>query len=103
MKSKLDPTFKLNWINALKSGEYEKGKSILHDSKRNTYCCLGVVCAMNDIRTGLNSYIFEHMDPKNKIPRLLIGAGPDIVSDLVNLNDNNETWDEVIKYIEKNL
>ena len=33
----------MKWINALRSGEYKQGPSLLHNTDANTYCCLGVL------------------------------------------------------------
>lgn len=52
MKSKLDtttplklkPEVKTEWLNALRSGEYEQGTGSL--CKDGKYCCLGVLCEL---------------------------------------------------------
>lgn len=35
------------WVKALRSGEYEQGKSQLRNKFDNTYCCLGVLCEIS--------------------------------------------------------
>ena len=32
------------WITALRSGDYKQARGMLADRKRETYCCLGVLC-----------------------------------------------------------
>ena len=39
----MKPDIADRWVAALRSGEYEQGRSVLR-STDNTYCCLGVLC-----------------------------------------------------------
>lgn len=39
---------KQQWIDALLNGEYEKGVTTLNNVKNNTYCCLGVLCKLQN-------------------------------------------------------
>lgn len=32
------------WLEALRSGDYQQGRQVLHNREANTYCCLGVAC-----------------------------------------------------------
>lgn len=54
----MDPEIKKLWIEALRSDDYEQGKSYLHsisnvgDDKEHRYCCLGVLCEIA-IKQGL--------------------------------------------------
>ena len=34
------------WAEALESGEYKQGRTLLHNAKTNEYCCLGVLCEL---------------------------------------------------------
>lgn len=38
----MNPDIKKKWLTALRSGEYEQGKSFLHND--GEFCCLGVLC-----------------------------------------------------------
>ena len=31
------------WVKALRSGKYKQGTNVLHNTRNNTYCCLGVL------------------------------------------------------------
>lgn len=42
----MNPDVKRQWVEALRSGEYAQGRSVLHDVATDTYCCLGVLCAL---------------------------------------------------------
>lgn len=37
---------KTKWLEALRSGEYEQGRGCLHREDNNSFCCLGVLCAI---------------------------------------------------------
>lgn len=54
----LDINDKTKWVNALRSGEYQQGKAVLHNPTQDTYCCLGVLCEV----TGRE---FKAVDPGN--------------------------------------
>lgn len=48
---KMDPGVKALWLEALRSGKYEQGNSVLRTAD-GKYCCLGVLCdiaAMNGV------------------------------------------------------
>lgn len=40
----MDAQIKAQWVAALRSGEYQQGKHVLHNVDENTFCCLGVLC-----------------------------------------------------------
>jgi hypothetical protein len=44
MTRKMNPEIKTRWIEALRSGDYKQGKSILHNIYTDEFCCLGVLC-----------------------------------------------------------
>lgn len=37
------------WQKALLSGQYKQGQESLYSEEENTYCCLGVACAIEDV------------------------------------------------------
>jgi len=39
----MNPEIKQLWLDALRSGKYQQGKSLLRPTENN-YCCLGVLC-----------------------------------------------------------
>lgn len=100
--SKLPKAFKAKWLKALKSGKYKKGKDRLKDAEGG-FCCLGVACAM----TGMSHFGDKQVISEfyRKVPKILRGCANDnaIVEWLVFLNDNNNTFEPVINYIEENL
>jgi hypothetical protein len=48
----MNKTVKKAWVRALRSDEYEQGRSGLHDPAANTFCCLGVLCDLHAKKTG---------------------------------------------------
>jgi hypothetical protein len=40
----MDAELKAKWVAALRSGEYEQARGMLHDEQHGGYCCLGVLC-----------------------------------------------------------
>jgi len=46
---KMDPEVKANWLKALRSGEYEQGRSLLYNAVDGKYCCLGVLAKINNM------------------------------------------------------
>lgn len=49
----LKPEIKQRWVEALRSGEYKKGKYQLKNSY-GEFCCLGVLCDLHSKETGEN-------------------------------------------------
>lgn len=103
-ENKLPPDFKAKWVAALRSGEYEQGRSNLHWGGK--FCCLGVACVVASIPlVNLNNWslIPNHKEFK-EIPEILHdGYGDDVGLKLAAMNDNNKSFTEIAQYIEENL
>lgn len=116
----MDKNVKLKWLEALKSGEYQKGTGYLRD-KEDKFCCLGVLC---NLLKDESDYDWNTADVADKVYcftpnngmadsfnwwgvplqiRQKIYFTKEHETELVSLNDNHPTWDEVIEYIEKEL
>jgi hypothetical protein len=119
----MNPEIKKQWVDALRSGEYEQGRGQLCDSD-NKYCCLGVLSELaaragvvEKVQTGINdSYRYggdaSLMPGKvaewaeydsagiwGKLPAEARGVVPE--SDLVGLNDSgNYTFEQIADVIE---
>ncbi len=121
----MNPEIKKLWLTALKSGEYKKGKASLKWIT-NSYCCLGVLCDLYRKEKVEGEWILEYADKKfyfkiggdsldNYLPdKVQKWAGLDShnpkinwtikfkqINCLAQLNDETETFDEVIKVIEE--
>lgn len=101
--NKLPQEFKEKWVAALKSGDYKQGKMRLHNQEENTYCCLGVLCAITGVESSRDEYIWGF--PEEQIPVMLQGnrSNP-VVNNLVRMNDRyGKSFSEIADYIEQNL
>jgi hypothetical protein len=108
----MNQEIKKKWLIALKSDKYEKGKHFLF--KDNKYCCLGVLCDIYAIEYKLDNTQIKLLsnDNENKIlsSEVVCWSGlneknpslyfPNLTS-IAEINDNSETFEEVIKIIEE--
>ncbi len=114
--NKLPKAFKNKWLKALRSGDYPKGVSHLKAKENGiyTYCCLGVVgelCGVKGLTKPEDCEMLDftrnsNMRGKTKVPLILQGSSADgecIAVQLATLNDKSDTFEPVIKWIEKNL
>lgn len=109
----LDKETKEKWLTALRSGEFKKGRIYLRD-KEDNYCCLGVLCELNDRPKQLHgdggySYdgILCNLTKTNPLYDILGDYGTfngfniDKHNSLAGINDNTDTFENVIEVIEK--
>lgn len=98
------------WIEALRSGRYEQGRSALCDSGR--YCCLGVGCEVLEVEKNQRPYSnlirFGKQDRADFAPTELMdllglryssGTGKD-GRDLADMNDRGLSFSEIADAIE---
>lgn len=96
----LNPEFKKKWVEALRSGHFKQGKGSMHWAHKNTYCCLGVLCKINNLNI---SY---------EVVRNRIGLTEDQIQKCIDLNDNrndrlgneigNKSFEFIADFIEEN-
>lgn len=108
----MNPEIKAKWLEKLKSNEYKKGKWRLRNAA-NQYCCLGVLIDVMDpdkwVATPGCNWAYSKEDHSNEgyeLPlELCLKASLPVnnMGELAHLNDNNETFAEVVKYIEDKL
>lgn len=120
----MDTKLKKNWLQALKSGDYVKGKNVLK-STEGTYCCLGVLADLliaeydntywidgtevTETECTCPVFIFQGDKQDAYVTGFddkifsLTGLNYDVQRELIHLNDGADIWDEVIEYIEKEL
>jgi hypothetical protein len=96
----MDAQLKSKWVAALRSGNYQQGKTVLYHPKHETYCCLGVLCVVHgDSLSKLAhacttniTWFDTGLDDKQ---RSLLGD---------TMNDSEgKSFAEIADYIEKNL
>lgn len=89
------------WIEALRSGVYKQGKGNLYDPDNKTYCCLGVLCVVNDFPVLKEGKV---VDGVNNTPR---GLG-DLLdfyqrNRLANINDHgSNSFEYIAGYLMRN-
>lgn len=109
------------WLEALRSGEYEQGRSALANTN-DEYCCLGVLCqlAVNNgvpikvkkVQSGLGP-VKSYDDAKYLLPQSvqewagLESSNPvvqgDIGTNLADMNDRRYSFDAIARVIEEEL
>lgn len=95
---------KRKWVRALRSGEYEKGAGFLGDSRG--YCCLGVLaCEMVPELANADGKITvsENVHYLPDDLTLLYGLNRQDAGTLANINDDADSFEPVIEWIEDNL
>ena len=104
----MKPEIKAQWLAALRSGDYQQGKSLLHYEDR--FCCLGVLCDLYAKDTG-NTWESDglaytmHGSDQMLPPQAQEWAGLGVFNpmDLAGRNDNGATFEELAEVIEENL
>lgn len=105
------------WVAALRSGEYQQGRHILHGTGR--FCCLGVLCDIYGLGETTEQRIRQVTSSVCRVynnPVLTEFAGLDkhvnvsekgyeLLEDvLINMNDMDfKSFEEIADYIEKEL
>jgi len=107
---------KTKWLEALRSGYYNKGKHLL--SSENKYCCLGVLCEIQSrphylrfdgvlkydgSATNLESQnpLFNMLGSHGQFKGFAIIHKTEECYNLASINDYSDTFDDVIEVIEK--
>jgi hypothetical protein len=74
---------KKQWVEALRSGKYRRGKSLLSPDGK-TFCCLGVLCEINNVKfaIGITAFLPEKFEREVGLPR-------EIQEQLASLNDGD--------------
>ncbi len=100
---------KQEWVDALRSGNYQQRSGSLYDSYYDAYCCLGVLCEIKgrnvrentDLRKLFPEPEFTDHDNWHVPPQWLDYR---IQSQLVALNDSSRhKFPAIADWIEKNL
>jgi hypothetical protein len=113
---RLPKKFATEWLEALRSGEYKQGEGFLYQQEKNSFCCLGVACAIQypkhylvDNEGHFHAGIIEKREDQlkydlKKIPFELKGSASNnnLVSILTGMNDDGNDFLEIADWIEKN-
>lgn len=115
-KYQLPKNFAIQWVNALRSGEYQQTQEIL--AKMNdgvcSYCCLGVagkirhldsrdLCKYGELaELSQNEDDYDDLTEIYGIPKALISG--DLKTVLIDLNDNKGlSFEAIADFIEQNV
>lgn len=94
------------WIDALRSNEFKQGQNLLYNGEKDTYCCLGVACALagipkSDLQgNALSVFLPGECRSISNIVYYKLGLNDDHIIDLVDMNDKGSSFDEIANYIE---
>lgn len=111
----MDKRIKKLWVEALRSGEYKKGKGALRANGK--FCCLGVLCNLHaqehpEIaaqQTLKNTYMGHQELPPDevykwaKLDKYDIVVIGDISNEIALHNDNGASFKKIAKAIEEQL
>lgn len=107
---------KEDWLAALRSGDYPKGTERLH--RNGQWCCLGVLCDILKVSwtiqeiEGEQCRCYGHAHsiiPPQAWPLVGVTAAHNSKefffheNNLIRLNDQSDSFDQVIRYIEEHL
>lgn len=56
----LSDELKAKWLAKLRGGEYQQGPTYLHNANADTYCCLGVLCALQGITWDSEDWVNDY-------------------------------------------
>lgn len=112
----MNPEIKQKWITALRSGTYKQGLGLLR-SKRNKYCCLGVLCSLAVDDHAIHSPILSQESQTHIyegchsiLPDTVAswaGIGKELAAEhlgvLMVMNDNGESFEKIADYIQENM
>ena len=92
------------WVEALRSGDYKQGWHVLRHS--NLFCCLGVACDIADgewdkVDGEEDAWEFDN-ETYTLSPRMRaeLGLTAEQVQQLITLNDNGDSFEEIADHIE---
>lgn len=109
--SKIDPEFKIKWLEALRSGKYSQAIGWLKGLDGG-FCCLGVACDISGegawnsdrgykIKNNLNDNADYKILPVELTTKYKIYFG--VSGILSRMNDRGESFEDIANWIEENL
>ena len=104
----MNKQLKIKWLKALRSGEYDQGVGhyVTAGKKYDSFCCLGVLCDIQDAVWDMNGYNKAYdLDGRTLVGDAFAPNGPDWVEQrrLATMNDSGDSFKKIAKYIERHL
>ena len=107
----MDKELRELWLEALRSGKYAQGRSVLYHNDTNRYCCLGVLCKVANVdfddeeinfETEWIKDIMSTFDAEQRgIPdELYFGEGT-LADYLADMNDSDNSFETIAAEIER--
>ena len=100
------------WVNALESGLFKQGRFVLHNTKEDSYCCLGVLCRVLELPEAFDAkdrgfFMMEDgIEQDTLLSEAQLQAAGLTIDDHMDLADFNdwEGWKfpQIAKYIREN-
>jgi hypothetical protein len=96
----MTPELKQKWIDALRSGKYQQGRSALR-TKDDRFCCLGVLCDIVDPSgweppaAGIYAHLGHSGLPDSKFLGDVCGLYAGAAADLSKMNDSGYTFERI--------
>lgn len=95
--------WKQPWVDALRSGQYKQGRLELHNTRDDTYCCLGVlqdVCAKGGlvIDEAADSFYLHRSQADEQLE-----LSKETQSELAKMNDGGKSFAQIADFIEQTL
>ncbi len=103
---KLDPVFKVQWLEALRSGKYEQATMNLVGHSKTTLCCIGVGFSVNNPAIDMDDYADRHGEDNDQTDEAAADIGLDkpACKHLVGMNDDyGKSFAEIADWIDANL
>lgn len=97
----------IQWISALRSGEYKQGVGRLKNRETNSFCCLGVLCDLA-AKDGGDKWKFDgNYKGSNHILPYIFKKYLNLkfyeTSILIAMNDSGKSFKQIANYIQKNI
>ena len=104
----MNKQLKTKWLKALRSGEYDQGVGhyVTAGNKYDSFCCLGVLCDIQDAVWDMNGYNNSCViDGKTLVGNDPVLSGPSWLEQhhLAVMNDTGDSFKKIAKYIERHL
>jgi hypothetical protein len=95
----------IEWIAALRSGEYEQGSYALkrENKGKSSYCCLGVAQKLFDIKSSNNTLLYIQTHENGQVLYIYPFLSRDIQGVLARMNDHKYSFAEIADHIEKEI
>lgn len=98
----MNSVIKMKWLNALRSGQYNKGNTVLRN-KNNSYSPLGVLCEVTGNASNRNmGKSYPKLNSNGMLDRF-VGLTPSMQKRITTMAQRSDNFNDVINYISRNV